>query len=644
MTTLLVANRGEIAIRIFRTAKRMGMRTIAIYSDPDEDAPHVRAADRAIHVGPAPAVESYLDRDRILEAAREARADLVHPGYGFLAEDDRFARQCEAMGLTFVGPPADVLARVGDKAAARALAQSCGVPVLAGYAGEDRSSQAIAEAARAIGFPLLIKPAGGGGGKGMSVVRSLDDLNDAVGSARRIALAAFDDGRLILERYLEHPRHVEVQVLADTHGNLVHLGERDCSLQRRHQKVLEESPAPNLEDATRVRLCESAVSFARAGGYVGAGTCEFLLSPSGDFGFIEMNARLQVEHPVTEAVTGLDLVELQLRVALGEALPFGQDDIRSSGHAIEVRVYAEDPHEGSFLPQAGRIEHVRWPDSARVDAGIEEGSDVTTHYDPLLAKIVVYSLDREAAMRDLAASLNQTEILGPRTNIAFLRDVVADDVVRRGSVATDWLESAYGGWRRAPSPSDSGEPAVVVAAAAEVDRSRERSSSDPWQTIGAWRGTNGAATVVVLRSDENEMAVRVAGTGPYEVGKREVRRSDDCHGWSVDGERVAAARTSDAWLVWDADQHELAVGPATRKLKAVANRLESPLPGQVIAVHVEAGQHVAEGDEIVVVEAMKMEHAIKAPAVGTIRAVLCSPGDQVERGQALVDFEPDPPA
>ncbi len=643
MTTLLVANRGEIAIRIFRTAKRMGIRTVAIYSDADADAPHARAADKAFHVGPAAAVESYLDRGRILEAAREARADLVHPGYGFLAEDDRFARECEVSGLRFVGPPAHVLARVGDKAAARELAQQAGVPLLAGYAGEEQSLRAITEAAQTIGFPVLIKPAGGGGGKGMAVVQSPEEIDEAIESARRIARAAFDDDRLILERYIAAPRHVEVQVLADSQGHVVHLGERDCSVQRRHQKVLEETPAPNLDPSIRRRLCESAVLFASAAGYAGAGTCEFLLSPGGEFGFIEMNARLQVEHPVTEAVTGLDLVEVQLRVAQGEELPFAQDRISSSGHAIEVRVYAEDPHEGAFLPQAGRIEHVRWPQEARVDAGIEEGTIVTTNYDPLLAKVIVHASDRETALQDLSNALDETEILGPRTNLAFLRDVVDDEVVRRGEATTDWLESAYGSWHRPAITADAGEPVIALAAAAEVAHAQSRPSRDPWQTLGGWRGAQRVETSVVLRHDGQELAVRVNGSNPYVVDKAEIRRSDDCHGWTVAGARLAAAHIEEVWLIWHSDQFEIAVGPALRRLTAAQNRLESPLPGQVIAVHVEPGQHVAEGDEIVVVEAMKMEHAIKAPAAGTIRAVLCASGDQVERGKALVDFEPDAP-
>ncbi|MEX0873741.1 MAG: biotin carboxylase N-terminal domain-containing protein [Actinomycetota bacterium] len=642
MPTLLVANRGEIAIRIFRTAKRMGMRTVAVYSDADADAPHMRAADTAVHIGPAPATQSYLDRDRILQAARDARADLVHPGYGFLAEDDRFARACEAGGLTFVGPPADVLARVGDKAAARELAETAGVPVLRGFAGADQSDETIRKAAEEIGFPVLIKPAGGGGGKGMSFVDSPGDIDDAVATARRIARAAFDDDRLILERYIEHPRHVEVQVLVDAFSNVVHLGERDCSLQRRHQKILEESPAPNLDQGTRSRLCDAAVAFARAGGYVGAGTCEFLLVRDGEFGFIEMNARLQVEHAVTEAVTGLDLVELQLRIAMGEQLPFAQDEVRHEGHAVEVRVYAEDPNDGGFLPQAGRVEHVRWPATARVDSGIEEGTVVSPHYDPLLAKIVVHAEDRDEALRELTQTLVSTEILGPRTNLAFLRAVVGDDVVRRGAVTTDWLEPAYRHWQRHAVATNSDDRAVAVAAAAEVGAPRERKTSEPWVSLGSWRGGHEAATLVVVRPEGAEVLVRVAGTGPYSVGPHELARSDDCHGWTVDGRRAAAARTPEGWLVWDGDQYEIAVGPAQRRPTAAAPRLESPLPGQVIAVHVDAGQRVATGDEIVVVEAMKMEHAIRAPVEGVIRAVLCAAGDQVERGQALVDFEPDP--
>jgi acetyl/propionyl-CoA carboxylase alpha subunit len=613
MTTLLVANRGEIAVRVFRTAKRMGMRTVAVFSDADAEAPHVRAADACVRIGPPPAAESYLRIEAIVDAAKQSGATLVHPGYGFLAEDDAFAEACEDAGLIFVGPPSSVLKIVGDKVSARALAEAAGVPVFPGYAGEDASDAALTEAAHDIGFPVLVKPAAGGGGKGMELVRDAAELADALASARRIALAAFGDNRLLLERYVPSPRHVEVQVLADAHGTVVHLGERDCSLQRRHQKVLEESPAPNLDESLRTTLHESAVAFARRAAYVGAGTCEFLVSSDGSAGFIEMNARLQVEHPVTEMVTGLDLVELQLRVALGEALP--AFDARPRGHAIEVRVYAEDPRNG-FVPQAGRIEHVRWPASARVDTGIEPGTDVPAHYDPLLAKVIVHGEDRDDALRVLDVAVGDIEILGVRTNVPFLAGVLRDDVVRHGRITTDWLETTRAD--RFVHDGTTSDAAFAIAAAAEAHRIAAARSRDPFATLGAWRGGGRTASRIVLRVQDDERAVAVD-------------ENADTH---------AAVRVGDAWLVWaDGDQHEILVGPRPRRASAGPARLDSPLPGQVVAVRVHAGQVVEAGEELVVVEAMKMEHSIKAPAAGTVRAVLCAAGDQVDRGQPLVDFD-----
>jgi acetyl/propionyl-CoA carboxylase alpha subunit len=610
-TTVLVANRGEIALRVFRTAKRMGMRTVAVYSDADAASPHVRAADEAVRLGPAPAVESYLRRDAIVEAARRTGATLIHPGYGFLSEDDAFAKDCEDAGLTFVGPPSSVLRIVGDKAASRALAEEAGVPVFAGYGGADQSDDALRAAATAIGFPVIMKPSAGGGGKGMAIVRDPDQLHEAIASARRIASAAFGDDRMILERYVDGPRHVEVQIFGDTSGNVVHLFERDCSLQRRHQKVLEESPAPNLAGAIREQLHEAGVAFAKRAGYVGAGTCEFLVSADGDFGFIEMNARLQVEHPVTELVTGLDLVEWQLRVALGERLPTSEP--RTTGHAIEVRVYAEDPEHDS-LPQAGRIEHLVWPGDVRVDAGVEQGTEVSTHYDPLLAKLVVHGPDRGTALEGLRRALASTEVLGPRTNLTFLGALAADEVVAAGTVTTDWLEHAYADWKPERS-ADVLERALAIAASAEVARTAR--DSDPWTGLRGWRIGGAATAIVVLRTDAGEHAVRVErpATGPAV--------------WS-DGR----------WLVWsDGAQFEFDLGIAQRRTAAGPARLDSPLPGQVIAVRVATGDAVKAGDELVVVEAMKMEHSITAPSDGTVRAVLCSEGDQVDRGQALVDLE-----
>jgi acetyl/propionyl-CoA carboxylase alpha subunit len=472
----------------------------------------------------------------------------------------------------------------------------------------------------------------------MIVVEGPDDITEALASSRRIARAAFDDDRLLLERYLMSPRHVEVQVMADAHGSVVHLGERDCSLQRRHQKLMEETPAPNLDPSTRDELCRAAVALASRANYAGAGTCEFLVGPN-TFGFIEMNARLQVEHPVTELTTGFDLIELQLRVALGERLPIAQSDVRQDGHAIEVRIYAEDPQAG-FLPQSGRVLHINWPDHARIDTGVEEGTDVTTYYDPLLAKLVVHGSDRTAALWELHRALDRVEILGPRTNVTFLNAITRDPTVVEGGITTDWLEHAYDD-RHVPTATS--DVAVAVAAAAEAERHLAGAGQDPWSRLGPWRaGARGAARIV-LRPDGEERAVTVEGMGPFVVeGTVTVARGSGCHEWRIGGHSAAAARTDDAWLVWwSGVAYEIAVGPAIRRLAGAGpSRLDSPLPGQVIAVRVEPGQQVDAGDELVIVEAMKMEHAVRAPSAGVVRAVLCAPGDRVDRGQSLVDFEP----
>jgi acetyl/propionyl-CoA carboxylase alpha subunit len=446
-------------------------------------------------------------------------------------------------------------------------------------------------------------------------VREPEGLDVALETARRLARGAFDDDRLILERYVDGPRHIEVQVFADAHGTVLHLGERDCSLQRRHQKVLEEAPAPNLDEGVRGSLHDAAVAFAAHAGYVGAGTCEFLVAADSSIGFIEMNARLQVEHPVTEMVTGLDLVELQLRVAMGEALAVSRDEIRPQGHAIEVRVYAEDPRNG-FVPQAGRIEHVRWPADARIDGWIERGIEVTTFYDPLLAKLIVHGPDRASALAALDRALGSTEILGPRTNLPFLAAVVRDPVVRSGRVTTDWLETQD--LDRLVPPRPAPDAAFAIAAAAEAGRIRSVPSRDPFDTLGSWRSGTDATTRILLHS---------AGDDRFVVADP--------------GAPGSAVRVDGTWLVWaQGDQHEIAVGPAPRRAAGAPSHLDSPLPGRILQVRVGAGESVVEGDELVVVEAMKMEHAIRAPADGVVRAVLCAPGDQVERGQALVDFEP----
>jgi len=634
VTTLLVANRGEIARRIFRTARRMGLRTIAVYSDADAGLPFVREADVAIRLGPSPARESYLAIDRVIAAAREAGAELVHPGYGFLAEDPDFARAVDAAGLRFVGPPAEVLAALGDKARAKALAEQAHVPVLPGYRGEDQRDDAFLEAARATGFPLMVKPVAGGGGIGMQAVREERELNDALARSRRVAAAAFGDERLLIERLVERPRHVEVQILADGHGDVVTLGERDCSTQRRHQKILEETPAPSLDEGKRARLWLAADAVARIAGYRNAGTVEFVLDERGEFFFLEVNARLQVEHPVTEEVWGVDLVERQLLIALDERLaPVGP----ASGHAVELRVYAEDP-AGQFVPSTGTLAHVRWPESVRVDAGYEEGDAVSRFYDPLLAKLVAHGPDRRTALETLAAALEETEILGVRTNLRFLRALLSDPAVRAGHVDTGLVErelAALVGERPAPPVQ-----AYALAAAAVV--AAERRGDDPWTANGPWRLGAPAATTVVVRDGAEDHPVRLAGAGPYEHEGHRLARADEPHRWTIDGEPAAAAPVRTAMHVgWRGEIWELETAPRERTVEKTAGaEVVAPMPGVVMAVSARADEPVRRGDLLFVVEAMKMELRVEAPADGRVTRVLASAGQQVERGQRLAEFEP----
>jgi 3-methylcrotonyl-CoA carboxylase alpha subunit/acetyl-CoA/propionyl-CoA carboxylase biotin carboxyl carrier protein len=512
--SVLVANRGEIAIRVLRAARALGLRTVAVYSDADREAPHVREADAALRIGPPPASESYLSIEAVIDAASRAGARAIHPGYGFLSENAEFARACEEAGLVFVGPPADVIERMGRKDEARRVALAAGVPVVP--AVEDATDDELAaRAADEVGLPLMVKAAAGGGGKGMRIVREADDLPDAIAAARREARAAFGDATLLVERLVEGARHVEVQVLADAHGAVVHLGERDCSTQRRHQKVLEEAPAPTISDAVRATLTGAAVRLAREVGYVNAGTVEFMVS--GDEAFLlEMNTRLQVEHPVTETVWAHDLVALQLRIAQGEPLPFGQDDLRPDGHAIEARIYAEDPASG-FLPQAGRATFVRWSVRARVDAALEAGQEVGTWYDPMLGKVIARGATREAARRALVAALDDTAIFGVTTNLGFVRDLVASDAFRDAAIDTGWLDR---------HPDAIGPPAPdlprCAAAWAQAGAPPPTAAADPFALGDGWRvGGPPAPVEVELESG----------------GERHVLRVDRARGVVADGER-----------------------------------------------------------------------------------------------------------
>ncbi len=631
MTTVLVANRGEIARRIFRTCRRLGMRTVAVYSDADAAEPFVREADQAVRIGPAPAPESYLAIDRILAAARESGAELVHPGYGFLAEEADFARAVTAAGLTFVGPPAEVLALTGSKAEAKATATRASLPVVPGYSGEDQRDAVFVDVAAELGYPVLVKPSAAGGGKGMHVARDDAELRAALAKARRVAAGAFGDDRLILERYLASPRHIEVQVLADQRGTITALGERDCSAQRRYQKILEESPAPGVDEARRARLGEAAVTLARAVGYVNAGTVEFIVDASGAFYFLEVNARLQVEHPVTELRFGVDLVDQQLRIAMGERL-----DVRASprGHAIEARVYAEAP-AGGFVPSTGTAVHVAWPEDVRVDAGIEEGSRVTRHYDPLLAKLVAHGPDRATALAALRAALDRASVLGVETNLPFLRALVRHDSVVRAEVTTDFVERELP--RLVAAPERASSEVVALASCALLDAQRSRSSRrDPWYALGASR-----ASSVSVYDGGHERVARVAGAGPYRVDGIAIARGTERHEWSIDGGAAAVAiDRARVWVDWGGRTDELSSEPPARSVaELAATDVVAPLPGVVVAVEVKSGQRVRRGQTLFVVEAMKMELPVTAPADGVVRAVLRREGDQVERGQRLVEFE-----
>ena len=626
ISTLLVANRGEIARRVVRAARALGLRTVAVYSDADRDAPHVRDADTAVRLGPAPASESYLSIPALLAAAEATGADAVHPGYGFLSERAEFARAVTGAGLVFVGPGADVIERMGRKDAAREIAVAAGVPVVP--RGEDAGSWR---------GPVLVKAAAGGGGKGMRIVRDETELPAAMEAARREARAAFGDDTLLVERYVEHGRHVEVQVLADHHGAVVHLFERDCSTQRRHQKVIEEAPAPVVSEAARKVLLESAVALAREVGYTNAGTVEFLVAADDVF-FLEMNTRLQVEHPVTEAVTGLDLVQLQLRIAAGEPLGFTQEDVACAGHAMEARVYAEDAFAG-FLPQAGVATHVRWTPRARVDAALETGSVVGTSYDPMLGKIIVHGPTREAARRSLVAALDDTAILGVRTNLGFLRSLAASDVFRDDLLDTAWLDDHPGAI--APPP-----PEIAECFAAWAVAGGARTDDSPFGTADGWRlGGPGAPVTVELAGhvhrvtagavDEHTVRPLAADGGD---GRIRLEVDGVAHEASVHaGPHAVEVAHLGHTFVFDRPD---AFAPA-ETTGSGDGTVTAPMPGTVVAVNVGAGDQVATGDVLVVMEAMKMELPLRAPLTGTVTTVGVAAGDQVPLGHPVVAVEPD---
>ncbi|GAA0224682.1 acetyl/propionyl/methylcrotonyl-CoA carboxylase subunit alpha [Cryptosporangium japonicum] len=650
--TVLVANRGEIAVRVIRTLRRLGVRSVAVHTDVDADARHVVEADTAVALGPA---RAYLDIAAIVAAAKRTGAEAVHPGYGFLAENAEFAAALADAGIVFLGPPPKAIEVMGDKIAAKNAVAQFGVPVVPGIARPGLTDDELVAAAPGIGFPVLVKPSAGGGGKGMHRVDDAAGLPGALVTARREARASFGDDTLFLERFVARPRHIEVQVLADQHGHVVHLGERECSLQRRHQKVIEEAPSPLLDAAGRATIGAAAVATARSVDYVGVGTVEFLVSDErpDEFFFMEMNTRLQVEHPVTEEVTGLDLVELQLRVGAGEPLPFTQDDVVLTGHSIEARVYAEDPGLG-FLPTGGRVLDLAEPDGegVRVDSGLRLGTTVSSDYDPMLAKVIASGPDRATALQRLDAALAATTVLGVTTNVEFLRFLLADPDVAAGRLDTGLLDRRLPGF--APAAPD--DETVVAAAVARWLAAWDAAGDDPWTQPSGWRLGAPAATVTRWRVGERTVEVRLTGTpddGAVVVDGGEPRtvvaRNDrTALALGLGGERRRYRVAADGDTTWitaaggvAAAVRRLGPRPARPDASAEATaELSSPMPGAIIAVHAADGDPVTAGAPVVVVEAMKMEHVLTAPADGTLRLAVAL-GDRVSVGQVLARVEAD---
>jgi geranyl-CoA carboxylase alpha subunit len=651
---ILIANRGEIACRVARTARAMGYRTVAVYSDADASAPHVALADEAVRIGPPPVQESYLKVDALLAAARRARADAVHPGYGFLSENAEFAQACEDAGLVFIGPTRAAIHAMGNKARAKDLMIAAQVPCSPGYQGRDQSDATLAARARRIGFPLMVKAASGGGGRGMRLVGAPDDFAEAVARARSEATNAFGSGELILEKAIVDARHVEIQVFADGHGNVVHLGERDCSIQRRHQKVVEEAPSPAVSSELREQMGKAAVAAARAISYRGAGTVEFLLDPSGAFYFIEMNTRLQVEHPVTEAITGLDLVAWQLQVAAGEELPLEQHQIRFDGHAIEARLYAEDPYRG-FLPQSGTV--IDWHPASgagiRVDHGLRSGQTVSPFYDPILAKVIAHGASREEARRRLIAALEDTVVLGIDTNRGFLTSVLGHEAFAAGEATTAFIEKYFptgdaAMQRPAPDPLMLALACVLLF---EAPADRPTGETAGWFSTGtaAWPmriklgEAHHAATVTALDAGRYAVAIE-AQTTDIEF----VDRGPGLVRFSSDGlQRTARYTFADGALHLDLGgvvmtARETRLELAAGKIRDGASQLLAPMNGSIIAVLAKAGDKVAKGQRIVVLEAMKMQHEIAAERDGTIAAINVKTGDQVATRQLLAVLTTEP--
>ncbi len=609
---ILVANRGEIAWRVMRTAKAMGYRTVAVYSDADKDGPHVAFADQAVRIGPPPVAESYLDIGRILDAARKSGADAIHPGYGFLSENDAFASACEKAGLVFIGPPPAAIAAMGNKAAAKRRMIEAGVPCVPGYQGSDQSDGHLEKEARKIGLPVMVKAAAGGGGRGMRLAMREQELAEAIRSARAEAESAFGSGELILEKAVVDARHVEIQVFADGHGNVIHLGERDCSVQRRHQKVIEEAPSPAVDQDLRQRMGAAAVAAAKAIGYRGAGTVEFLLAADGAFYFLEMNTRLQVEHPVTEAITGLDLVEWQLRIARGEPLPMPQDKLRLAGHAIEARLYAEDAYAG-FLPQSGRVGIWRpaGGPGVRIDHAMKDGLAISPFYDPMIAKVIAQGATREQARLRLIEALADTVVLGPTTNRHFLMRLLQHPEFVAGQATTAFL-----GKHTFPAPAVS-DRHWKLAAWLLWRQSAERYPAN----LRGWRNSNPEPTPITLVVGETERTIKVA---PEDTPQNAVP-------FHIDGDSITVEL--DGFAARFADR---TYAPPALAAAGGDGKLRAPMDGRIVAVNVAAGDRVARGQTLIVLEAMKIQHQLKATRDAAIEAVVVKEGQQVANQAVLV--------
>ncbi len=658
---ILIANRGEIACRIIATAKKCGIQTVAVYSDADAQARHVALADEAIHIGPAPASESYLIGKKIIDAALQTGAQAIHPGYGFLSENAAFAEQCTAQGLVFIGPPASAIIAMGSKSRAKQLMEKAGVPLVPGYHGDDQNPATLKQAAIDCGFPAMIKASAGGGGKGMRIVESLDVFDEALASAKREAQSSFGDDKVLIEKYLQEPRHIEIQVFADRMGNAVHLFERDCSVQRRHQKVIEEAPAPGLSEDIRASMGEAAIAAAKAIQYVGAGTVEFIMDKSGEYFFMEMNTRLQVEHPVTEMITRKDLVEWQLRIAAGESLPANQNQLHIHGHAFEARIYAEDPNN-NFLPATGKLGHLQFPAESphtRIDTGVREGDNVSIHYDPMIAKLIVWDENREAALRRMHNALRSVQIVGLANNVDFLDQIICHPSFSSGQFDTGFIDKHSDVLLQANNHQ---QHLLLTLASLFILEHRKhtlsRASSEdihsPWHCADSWRLNLPAEETLQFKVHNEDRFIQVTHRAQgYRIQPTEDHASSATATLTaknmleafVDGQKVTASviqqgaelhvfthSASGQFQLIEETHGGLEDGDST-------GNLVSPMPGTIIDVLVQDGDSVATGQTLLLLEAMKMEHAIKAPADGVIKSVKFAKGDMVEEGVALIEME-----